>query len=366
MLKQFTYQPSDMPGTYHVSYGNDKDELKDYVRDFIKKYTSFIYIVDKNLPEDILEAVVTITGVPIETIVKVDPSKKNIDRVIEIWNEMVKTVPAAAIVIGGGTLGDLTGLACGTYQRGIPRIYFPTTILSMVDASIGGKSGIDHTDVKNSIGVLHYPDVVINYVPFLQSLEDGEYFSGFAEVIKAAVLYDQDFFDELEKLSFTTRLDDDQLIEVLFKSSVIKAKICEEPNNKKIRLLYGHAIGHAYEKLEDGRKRHGDCVAIGMNAEGALAVINGYWDEEAWKRQAKLIQQFHLPLDLPQGVNLEGLMNKMDKYKKLVDKDNFFFVLPEKIGHVVNQAGDCRVRISRREMKDQLIKVQNQLLKESH
>lgn len=365
MIKHFTYQPSDMPGTYHVSYGDDATELKDYAQDFINKYTSFIYIIDKNLPDTILETVVRITGIPIETIVKVDPSKKNIDRVVEIWDEMVKTVPAAAIIIGGGTLGDLTGLACGTYQRGIPRIYFPTTVLSMVDASIGGKSGIDHTDVKNSIGVLHYPDAVINYVPFLQSLEDGEYFSGFAEVIKAAVLHDQEFFEELENLNFDTRLDNGELIEILYKSSIIKAKICEEPNNKKIRLLYGHAIGHAYEKFEEGRKRHGDCVAVGMHTEGALAVINGYWDEKAWKRQAQLIQRFHLPLELAQDVSLEALMNKMDKYKKLVDKDNFLFVLPEKIGRVVNQAGDCRVRIPRVEMKAQLIKAQGQLLDES-
>lgn len=354
-----------MPGTYHISYSDNTTELKDHAKDFINKYSSFIYVVDKNLPDSILETVVAITGIPVETIVKIDPSKKNIDRVVEIWNEMVRTVPTAAIVIGGGTLGDLTGLACGTYQRGIPRIYFPTTVLSMVDASIGGKSGIDHTDVKNSIGVLHYPDVVLNYVPFLESLENGEYFSGFAEVIKAAVLYDQEFFEELEKLNFAERLDNTELIEVLYKSSVIKAKICEEPNNKKIRLLYGHAIGHAYEKLEAGRKRHGDCVAIGMHAEGALAVINGYWDENAWKRQAKLIQRFHLPVELPQDVDLEGIMSKMDKYKKLVDKDNFLFVLPEKIGHVVNQEGDCRVRVPRDEMKAQLIKVQSQLLDKS-
>lgn len=354
-----------MPGTCHVSYGDDQAELRDYAKDFIHKYTSFIYVVDKNLPDSVVETVVNITDIPVDTIVRVDPAKKNIDRVVEIWNEMVKTVPTAAIVVGGGTLGDLTGLACGTYQRGIPRIYFPTTVLSMVDASIGGKSGIDHTDVKNSIGVLHYPDAVINYVPFLQSLEDGEYFSGFAEVIKAAVLYDQQFFEELESINFTTRLDDIDLIEVLYRSSIIKAKICEEPNNKKIRLLYGHAIGHAYEKLEDGRKRHGDCVAIGMHTEGALAVMNGYWDEESWKRQARLIQRFHLPLNLPQDISLDGLMNKMDKYKKLVDKENFLFVLPEKIGRVVNQTEDCRVRIPRVDMKEELIKIQNQLHEES-
>lgn len=354
MLKHFSYKPSDMPGEYFVSYGNDAVELKEYVAPFVQKYSSFIYVIDKNLPDEILKTVSSITGVDPEVVVRIDPLKKNIDRVIEIWNSMVKTVPTAAIAIGGGTVGDLTGLACGTYQRGIPRIYFPTTVLSMVDASIGGKSGIDHTDVKNSIGVLHYPDLVVNYVPFLDTLDDGEYYSGFAEVIKAATLYSKDFFSKLEALSFTDRLSESQLVETLFESSVIKAKMCEEPNNKKIRLLYGHAIGHAYEKMTDGRRRHGDCVAIGMHAEGALAVLNKSWNEDGWRRQAQLIRKFSLPIELPTDIDLDQLMNKMDKYKKLVDKENFLFVFPDKIGHVVNQEGDCRVRVPRSVMRQRL------------
>jgi 3-dehydroquinate synthetase len=358
MLKHFTYEPSDTPGKYEVCYGTDATELKNYAKPFIEKHSSFVYIIDQNLPESILKTVVEITGVPADAVVKINPAKKDIERVISIWDHMVKSVPSAAIVVGGGTTGDISGLACGTYQRGIPRIYFPTTALSMVDASIGGKSGIDHTDVKNSIGVLHYPEAVINYVPFLDTLDDGEYYSGFAEVIKAAVLYDEAFFAKIEGIAAGERLAYGDLIEALYESSVIKAKICEEPNNKKIRLLYGHAVGHAYEKLTDGKKRHGDCVAIGMHVEGALAVLAGYWKEDEWKRQAELIRKFNLPIDMPMDTDLDELIAKMAKYKKLVEPKSLLFVLPDRIGHVVDQDKDCRVRFSKTEIKELLQVVQ--------
>jgi len=358
MIKNFSYEPSDMPGKYEICYSNDADAVTRYLKPFISKYSSFIYIVDRNLPNNMLDAVVKMTGVPATSIIKIDPAKKNIDRVVEIWNHMVKDVPQAAIAIGGGVTGDLSGLASGTYQRGIPRIYFPTTVLSMVDASIGGKSGIDHTDVKNSIGVLHYPDTVINYVPFLETLDDGEYYSGFGEVVKAAVLYDRTFFEKLEKLVVGNRLGEEELIDILYESSVIKAKICEEPNNQKLRLLYGHAIGHSYEKLTEGRRRHGDCVAVGMDTEGALAVLAGYWSRDEWERQRQVIRKFKLPIDMPLDTDLDDLITKMAKYKKLVDKDNLYFILPDEIGHVVNQEDGCRVGFKKSEMKKLLAEVQ--------
>jgi len=357
-MKRFSYKPSDTPGEYEVCYGADTTELNKYVQPFVSHPSSIVYIIDKNLPSNILDTVVEITGVPAKSVIRVDTAKKDIARVIDIWNHMVKNVPSAAIAIGGGTIGDISGLACGTYQRGIPRIYFPTTVLSMVDASIGGKSGIDHVDVKNSIGVLHYPTAVVNYVPFLDTLDDGEYYSGFAEVIKAAVLYDARFFERLENMATGKRLSHEELIEALYESSVIKANICEEPNNKKIRLLYGHAVGHAYEKLTDGRKRHGDCVAIGMHIEGALAVLAGHWEENEWKRQANLCRKFNLPINLPMNADLDELIRKMGMYKKLAEPDHLLLVLPDRIGHVVNQNDGCRVRFKKSEIKMLLTKAQ--------
>ena len=188
IVKHFSYKPSDslvLNKEYSACFGNNKDELKEFLSAYIGKYRSFVYIVDKNLPSHFLQDVINMTNIaPQNNIIYVDPSIKSIDKVIAIWDTMVKFIPDAAIVIGGGTIGDISGLACGTYQRGIPRFYFPTTVLSMVDASLGGKSGIDHANVKNSIGVIHYPDVVVNYTPFLKTLDKDEYYSGFGEIKK--------------------------------------------------------------------------------------------------------------------------------------------------------------------------------------
>ena len=372
-MKHFSYKPSDsliLNKEFYSCFSKDKDELKEFLPHYISKYKSFVYIVDRNLPTHFLQDVIEMTGITAKNnIVYVDPSMKTIDRVTTIWDVMVRLVPDAAIVIGGGTIGDISGFACGTYQRGIPRIYFPTSILSMVDASLGGKSGIDHVNVKNSIGVIHYPDLVANYTSFLKSLNKDEYYSGFGEIIKAAVLYDESFFEQLEHYSQNLDKYDhtsEETLDILFKSASIKAKICEELNNKKIRLLYGHAIGHAYEKLTDGHKRHGDCVAIAMNIEGALSILLGLWDKKQWDRLEKLIINLNLPKDLPEDIDLDALLSKMLLYKKLVDKENYLFCLPDKIGHINKQEGSCLTPIKKTEMKDILIKALSWIRKNSN
>jgi 3-dehydroquinate synthetase len=361
-VKHFSYKPSDslaLGKEYLACFGNNKTELKEFLPNYINKYKSFVYIVDKNLPLHFLKDVAYMTGIKPDNVIYIDPSMKTIDRIITIWNAMVKLVPTAAISIGGGTTGDISGLACGTYQRGIPRFYFPTTVLSMVDASLGGKSGIDHVGVKNSIGVIHYPDVVISYTPLLKTLNKNEYHSGFGEIIKAAVLQDSSFFKQLENFSKNLEkytYSDEETLDVFFKSSSIKAKICEESNNKKMKLLYGHAIGHAYEKLTTEHKRHGDCVAVGIVVEGALSVLLGLWNREQWIRLEKLVRKFNLPASLPQNIDLNALLEKMLHYKKLVDKENYFFCLPDRIGHVNNQDGSCLTSVRKTEMKGLLTK----------
>jgi 3-dehydroquinate synthetase len=357
-MKQFTYTSTDNLGVHDVAYGSDVEELSTHLHPFINKYSSFIYIIDQNLPPEILTTVKEITKVTDNLTVEIDPGQKTIAQVLKIWDSMVKSVPSAAIVIGGGTVGDISGLACGAYQRGIPRLYFPTTVLSMVDASIGGKSGIDYGNIKNSIGLMHYPESVVNYVGFTDSLLNDEYYAGFAEVIKAAVIYDKTFFDELEGLQLEHRLSHELLIDILYKASIIKASICEQVGDKKIQLLYGHAIGHAYEKLLSGHTRHGDCVAIGMNFEGALAVNTGIWNEEQWRRQANLITKFHLPLTPPQEVSIEDLIAKMGKYKKLVNDDCLSFALPEKIGSIANKEADARTPFNKIALPELLMKAE--------
>lgn len=369
-MKHFSYKPSDAPKEFFACFSNDAEELKIFIAPFISKHKSFVYIVDANLPKKYLEKVVAITEIKTEdNVVFVDPSMKTIDRVTPIWDLMVEYVPDAAIVIGGGTVGDISGFACGTYQRGIPRIYFPTTVLSMVDGSIGGRSGIDHIAVKNSIGVIHYPEVVVSFTPFLKTLDKAEYYSGFAEIIKAAVLYDESFFEQLEHFSQDLgnyQYNSEETLDILYRSSLIEAKICEKSNSKRIRLLYGHTIGHAYEKLTQGHKRHGDCVAIGMYIESAISVLLGFLNKKQWIRLEKLLVNLGLPKNLPLDTDLDEFLAKMLKYRRLVNKENYLFSLPDRIGHVNNQEGLCLTPIRKRKMKAILIETLSWIKKNSH
>ncbi|KKQ34274.1 MAG: 3-dehydroquinate synthase [Microgenomates group bacterium GW2011_GWA2_37_6] len=159
------------------------------------------------------------------------------------------------------------------------------------------------------------------------------------------------FSQNLDKYDYAS----EETLDILSKSSSIKAKICEELNNKKIRLLYGHAVGHAYEKLTEGHRRHGDCIAIGMIIEGALSVVLGLWNKEEWNSLDKLVTDFKLPNRLPENTKLDGLLSKMLHYKKLVDRDNYFFCLPDRIGHINNQESSCLTPIKKTEMKEILI-----------
>lgn len=338
-IKYFSYKPSDGLKACDVCYGDDIKSLSFYLKSKIKHYKSPIYIVDKNLPKEFIKIVEKITSFSAKNIIFIDPKQKTIDRVQQIWKKMVETVPDIAFIIGGGTVCDLGGFACSTYQRGIPRILFPTTVLSMVDASIGGKTGIDYGEIKNSIGAIHYPISTINYIPFLKKLAKNEYNSGFAEIIKAAVLYDKEFFKNLLKYEKEDKLESEDTLNIFLKSSLIKARVCEADTKKKASLLYGHSIGHAIERYTKTHLRHGDCVAIGMTIEGAMACILGLWKKEEWKKQQEIIKKFNLPTELPKYIDLEDLSKKMKLYKKLVNKDNYLFSLPIRIGEINNERG---------------------------
>ena len=330
------YKPSDSDCLCRVIFGNTLANIDNTVSDVVQSYRSLLFIVDDALPEEYVNIVEDILKLKSSAHVKINANKKTLDKVEVIWDAMVETVPDAAVVIGGGTVCDLAGVACANYQRGIPRILFPTTVMAMVDASIGGKSGIDYQNVKNAVGAIHYPPLVINYLPFLKSLADEEYFSGFSEIVKAAVLYDKNFFDDLLKLTKDNAfLRSREVINVLARSAQIKASICEQGRGKT-SLLYGHAIGHALEASGKVKLRHGDCVSIGMHIEGAIACELGIWNQKEWHQQHQLLQQLHLPTGMSRSVTINEISKKMLLYKKLVDSKNYLLVLPREVGRVNN------------------------------
>lgn len=244
------------------------------------------------------------------------------------------------VSLGGGVIGDMTGFAAATWLRGIHFVQIPTTLLSMVDASIGGKTGVNHPRGKNLIGAFHQPRLVLLDSEVLSTLPAREFRAGMAEVIKYGVIWDADLFGQLESapdLSSHGAVSAELLHTILMRSCQAKADVVaqdERESGLRAILNYGHTIGHAVESLTGYTSViHGEAVAIGMVAAGQIAVELGLWDADSQKRQTQLIQQTGLPTQIPASLDPEAIVDVLQNDKK-VKAGKVRFVLPTAIGAV--------------------------------
>ncbi|ELS04719.1 3-dehydroquinate synthase [Xenococcus sp. PCC 7305] len=245
------------------------------------------------------------------------------------------------VALGGGVIGDMTGFAAATWLRGVNFVQVPTSLLAMVDASVGGKTGVNHPQGKNLIGAFYQPKLVLIDPDVLQTLPEREFRAGMAEVIKYGVIWDEDLFTKLEQASnidsFATI--DQQLLEtILIRSCQAKADVVsqdEKESGIRAILNYGHTIGHAVESLTKYQKFvHGEAVAIGMVAAGKIAVEMGLWTAEETQRQDALIRKAQLPTEIPSELELQDISSTLQSDKK-VKAGKVRFVLPTKIGEVM-------------------------------
>ena len=244
------------------------------------------------------------------------------------------------VALGGGVIGDMTGFAAATWLRGINFVQVPTTLLAMVDASIGGKTGVNHPQGKNLIGAFYQPRLVLIDPQVLNTLPVREFRAGMAEVIKYGIIWDADLFtkmehsDHLEEMQY---LKPELLQAILSRSCQAKADVVsqdEREANLRAILNYGHTIGHAVESLTRYRSvNHGEAVAIGMVAAGKLATALGFWQQEDAQRQDALIQKAGLPTQLPAGLDNHKIIEALQADKKVKD-GKVRFILPTEIGAV--------------------------------
>jgi 3-dehydroquinate synthase len=244
------------------------------------------------------------------------------------------------VALGGGVIGDMTGFAAATWLRGIHFVQVPTSLLSMVDASIGGKTGVNHPQGKNLIGAFHQPRLVLIDPEVLKTLPVREFRAGMAEVIKYGVIWDAQLFGEMEE---SKRLDQMRYVKpeligtILTRSCQAKADVVSKDEKEaglRAILNYGHTIGHAIESLTGYRVvNHGEAVAIGMVAAGQIAVELGMWQKEETERQNALIQKAGLPTQLPSGLDIEAIVESLQLDKK-VKAGQVRFILPTQIGAV--------------------------------
>jgi len=241
------------------------------------------------------------------------------------------------LALGGGVVGDMTGFVAATILRGVPFVQIPTTLLAMVDASVGGKTGINHTVGKNLIGAFHQPIAVLIDPAVLKTLPPRELRSGLAECIKHDIIRDAEGFGRLEReIGRALQLDLDYLTQLIAHNVAIKARVVEaDPfeNGERAHLNFGHTFGHAIETVSHYDYSHGECVALGMVAAARLAVDLGMLDEASRRRIIAVIERAELPV---RGLTLstKEVVDAMI-FDKKVRGGKVRFILPDRIGHVV-------------------------------
>jgi 3-dehydroquinate synthase len=243
------------------------------------------------------------------------------------------------VALGGGVIGDMTGFAAATWLRGINFVQVPTSLLAMVDASIGGKTGVNHPRGKNLIGAFYQPRLVLIDPDVLKTLPEREFRAGMAEVIKYGVIRDPELFDRLEaspELHSFDRLDPDLLLTIITRSCQAKADVVGEDEKEaglRAILNYGHTIAHTIESLTGYTEvNHGEAVGMGMAAAGAIARKLGMWGEEEARRQNALIRKAGLQTAMPR-LNPDEVLDSLSADKK-VKAGKVRFILPTAIGTV--------------------------------
>jgi len=244
---------------------------------------------------------------------------------------------AAVIALGGGVVGDVAGFVAATYLRGIPYVQVPTTLLAMIDSSIGGKTGVDVPAGKNLLGAFHQPRLVVADLDALGSLAPAQLAAGMAEAVKHGVIADREYFAFLERECQTVgkQAAPPDVVERLVRRSVeIKAEVVaadEREAGRRAILNFGHTVGHAIEATAKFDVLHGEAVGIGMAYEARLAEALGVAETGTARRICGLLEGYGLPVELPDTATVDGLVAAMQLDKKTRD-GTVRFALPRAVG----------------------------------
>ncbi len=254
------------------------------------------------------------------------------DRLVEVRADRKTLV----VALGGGVIGDLAGFVAATFNRGLPLLMVPTTLLAMVDSSVGGKVGVNHPRGKNLIGAFHQPAGVWIDTSMLRTLPEREYRSGLAEVVKYGAILDEEFFTWLELHAEEVKVGTpDAVCHIVKRSCELKAMVVEqderEETGRRAVLNYGHTFAHAFETVGGyGTWLHGEAVSAGMICASRLAERRGLLTPADTERQVKLLRTFGLPVT-PRAWPIEELVSVMRSDKKN-SAGRLRFVLPTRLG----------------------------------
>ncbi|HEX7378989.1 MAG TPA: 3-dehydroquinate synthase, partial [Pirellulales bacterium] len=269
-------------------------------------------------------------------------TSKSVETAQDLWDKLLdlgadrKTLVAA---VGGGVVGDLAGFVAASFARGLAFLQVPTTLLAMVDSSVGGKVGVNLPGAKNMVGAFWQPRAVVIDTDVLATLPPREYRAGLAEVVKYGVILDADFFAWLEAhVAEINARQPAAVRRLIARSCQLKAGVVaadeREQTGQRAALNYGHTFCHAFETLTGyAQLLHGEAVAMGMLCASRLAERLGRIDASITARQQRLLAAFGLPLDVPEQLDPDLVLRAMSHDKK-VEHGRLRFILPSRLGHV--------------------------------
>lgn len=302
-------------------------------------YSTIFVLVDENTHELCLPRFMSeISGAYNFEIVEIESGEvnKTIDTCVGVWealSELGADRKSLLINLGGGVLTDLGGFVASTFKRGIDFINVPTTLLSMVDASVGGKTGVDLGPLKNQVGVINQPVMVLIVSDFLETLEERQIVSGFAEMLKHGLIRNEDYWEALKKVGSLNELKNHILPSVELKNKIV----LQDPTEQNIRkiLNYGHTLGHAIESyfLENENKEtllHGEAIAIGMITEGYLSHKLTGLSKDQLKDIKDTFLKYYSKITFSDK-DISDILELL-KYDKKNSHGNINFVLLKKIG----------------------------------
>jgi 3-dehydroquinate synthase len=326
---------------YDIVMAMTFDGLERELNQFNLQGRRICIVTDSNVASLYLEEVETIVSrccrITSHFIFPAGEENKNLDTVRSLYNTLIEQQfdrHDLLLALGGGVVGDLCGFAAATYLRGISFVQVPTTLLSQVDSSIGGKTGVDFDAYKNMVGAFHMPKLVYTNISALKTLSDDQFSSGMGEVIKHGLIRDASYYQWLKEHSTMIQQRDlEHLKEMVRISNHIKREVVEkDPTEQGDRALLnlGHTLGHAIEKLSDFKLLHGHCVGLGCIAAMAMSVNKGMIPDHELGRLNEVMNAFNIP------VSVKGLMAHdivgLTKNDKKMDSGTIRFILLEQIG----------------------------------
>ncbi|HEY5714770.1 MAG TPA: 3-dehydroquinate synthase family protein, partial [Candidatus Gracilibacteria bacterium] len=293
-MKNISIQiPAEKSKSYNISFFQDHQSLGEALKPYLK--SNYLVVTDQNVVhhhfdffQDFGENLLILE--PGEATKRLETIKKILDKGFELGLNR----DSRMIAIGGGVVGDLTGFAASLFMRGIEVIQVPTTLLSMVDSSIGGKTGVDNEYGKNLVGSFHQPSAVLIDTSFLDTLQPIEIKNGLGEMVKHGILGSEEHFKHLEQIS-NIKYPISDIIPFIPESLEVKRKIIqadEKESGIRGHLNLGHTYGHAIEHLSQYKIPHGQAVAMGCVLAGEKALQIGWIDEETCERIQQIFQNF--------------------------------------------------------------------------